>query len=215
MNPFIERVQLMSVRTEAFKAEKAEAASSDLQVVHTDITLNYHVDPVQVNDVFQTIGGKEAYESKVITPAVQESLKASTARFKAEELITKRPLVQDEIANHLRQRLQPRGFVVEAVSITQFGFSEEFNRAIESKVTATQEALRAEQVLRKVKFEQEAEIVKLRAQAEGLRVQRQNVTRELIMLRFVEKWDGKAMPEVLVLGNDQALPFLPARQPKP
>jgi prohibitin 2 len=141
------------------------------------------------------------YQSKVIDPAIQESVKAATAQFTAEQLITQRPLVSQSIKEVLLQRLAPRGILVEELSITEFNFSPEFSRAIEAKQVAEQDALRAERELRRVQIEAQqrvaqaeadakAKIVVAQAEAESLRLQREVISPALLQLRYIEKWNG-------------------------
>jgi regulator of protease activity HflC (stomatin/prohibitin superfamily) len=182
------------------KVQKAQthaaAASRDLQQVTTDIALNYHIDPEMAHQVYQRIG--QDFKSRVIDPAVQEAVKAVTAEFTAEQLITERAKVREEIKQLLHARLSPFYIMVDDFSIINFEFSKEFNRAIEEKQTAEQLALKARRDLERVKIEAEQQIAKAKAEAEALRLQKQEVTPELIRLReieaqvkAVEKWDGR------------------------
>ncbi len=194
VTPFINSVELMLVQVVAFDAV-AEAASRDLQDVKAKVTLNYSLDPAQVVDIYRRL--RHDYEFRIIKPAIQEAVKASTARFTAEELITRRPEVRDSIQQNLTQRLDRFGILTQAMSITDFAFSKSFNEAIEAKVTATQQVLKAERDLQRVRLEAQQQIEQARAQAEALRIQKQNVTPELVELRRIEaqfraidKWDG-------------------------
>lgn len=203
VTPFAERVAIMSVQTEAYEAD-ASAASYDLQDVHTKVTVNYALDPAEVVEVFRTL--RYNYEIRIIKPAVQEAVKAATAKFKAEELITKREAIKEAIEQNLRLRLDSHGIILDTVSITDFDFSKEFNDAIEAKVTATQKAQEAERNLERVKFEAQQKIEQAKAEAESLRLQRQNISKDLIELRRIEamiiwigKWDGH-LPQVVTPG---------------
>jgi prohibitin 2 len=147
----------------------------------------------------------------VIDPAVQEAVKAVTAEFTAEQLISERPKVREEIKRLLRDRLSPFHIMVDDFSIINFEFSKEFNRAIEEKQTAEQLALKARRDLDRIKIEAEQQIAKARAEAESLRLQKQEVTSELIRLReieaqvrAIEKWDGR-LPGVVGSGT---VPFI-------
>jgi prohibitin 2 len=99
----------------------ASAASNDLQEVATVIALNYHIDPNKANIVYQQLGAD--YEARIIAPTIQESVKASVAKFNAEELITKRETAKAVIAQTISNTLSARGITVENVFITDFKFS--------------------------------------------------------------------------------------------
>jgi len=200
--PFIRTVELMSVQVHAYETN-AEAASRDLQVVKTQVTLNYSLsrDPRDLVRIYRDL--RQEYLDRIIRPAIQEAVKAATARFTAEELITRRPDVRQAIEDVLRARLERFGIRIEAMSITDFDFSDAFNAAIEAKVTAQQQALKAARDLERVKLEAQQKIEQARAEAEALRIQKQNVTPELVELRrieaqmkAIEKWDGR-LPEVV------------------
>ncbi|NWF78883.1 MAG: prohibitin family protein [Chloroflexi bacterium] len=212
--PFVTTVVPVDVKTQRLISESS-AASRDLQIVTTQVVLNYRVDPEQVGTLVREIGTD--YEAKIIDPAIQESVKAATAQFTAENLITQRPLVSESIRQVLNERLTPRGIIVEEVSITEFNFSDEFSRAIEAKQVAEQDALRAERELRRAQIEAQQQVARAeaeaqarlevaRAEAEALRLQREVISPELLQLRFIERWDG-VLPRFM--GGDSGLvPFV-------
>ncbi len=136
--PFAEQVIPLEVRTLKYQAE-ASAASNDLQQVQTVIALNYHLNPADVNKVYQQLGPD--YADRVIAPTIQESVKASVAKYDAEELITKRAIVKDVIANTIRNSLSAKDIVVETIFITDFKFSDAFSNQVEDKVVAYQKYL--------------------------------------------------------------------------
>jgi len=186
-NPF-KTVYNIEVRTKKIQVE-ADSASKDLQSVSTTIALNYHPAPDAVNKLYQEVGLD--YSSRIIDPAIQESVKSAAAQFTAEELITKRPEVKAEITNQLRERLQAKHLMVDDFSIVNFDFSEQFNAAIEAKQTAEQNALKAERDLERVKLEAQQKIEQAKAEAESLRIQRLEINQNMLQLRWIEKWDGK------------------------
>jgi len=140
----------LTVQTHAYSAEAA-AASHDLQDVMTSVTVNYHLDENKVNSIYQTL--RLDYEERVIKPSVQEAVKSVTAKYLAEELITKREDLKIAITQALKDRVNSFGILVETVSLTNFQFSASFTHAIEAKVAAAQQALEAENKLRQIEVE--------------------------------------------------------------
>src|SRR5215469_2941295 len=136
--PFAEQVVPLEVRTLKYVANAA-AASNDLQEVQSTIALNYHLSPSQVNIIYQQLGPD--YADRIIAPTIQESVKASVAKFNAEELITKRATAKAVIAETIANTLGARNIIVETVFITDFKFSPAFASQIESKVVAFQKYL--------------------------------------------------------------------------
>src|SRR5919107_4857676 len=148
--PFRDNVVQMEVRTQKV-VENAASASKDLQEVSTEVALNYHLNPDRAQIVYQRLGFD--YGNRVIAPTIQESVKQFTARFNAEELITKRETVKNQIEEQIKARLAAYNIIVDAISITEFQFSEQFRKAIEAKVAAQQRALQAQNELRRIEIE--------------------------------------------------------------
>jgi regulator of protease activity HflC (stomatin/prohibitin superfamily) len=140
----------MEVRTQK-TVENAASASKDLQDVTTQVALNYRINPDRAQVVYQQLGFE--YGNRVIAPAIQESVKQVTARFNAEELITKRETVKNQIEEQIKARLAPYNIVVDTISITEFQFSDQFRKAVEAKVEAQQRALQAQNDLRRIEIE--------------------------------------------------------------
>ena len=159
--PFQDDVVQMEVRTLKYDTS-TRSASQDLQTVQTTVTVNYHPDTERVHFLYKEIG--LSYESRVIQPAIDETVKQVSANYNAEELITKRPLVKSDIENAIRERLNQFYIETEVISITDFEFSPLFAKAIESKVEAEQKAQKAENDLIRI----EVEARQLEAQAVGL-----------------------------------------------
>src|SRR5947209_7933718 len=160
--PFAEQVIPLEVRTLKFQAD-ATAASNDLQEVQTTIALNYHISPSQANTIYQQLGAD--YADRIIAPTIQESVKASVAKFNAEELITKRATAKAVIATSIANTLGARDIVVETVFITDFKFSQAFASQVESKVVAFQKYLTEQNNLLGVKVIANQTVVQAQAAA--------------------------------------------------
>jgi regulator of protease activity HflC (stomatin/prohibitin superfamily) len=225
--PFRDDVVQLEVRTQK-TVENAASASRDLQDVETQVALNYHVDPSTAQVLFQQLGFD--YANRVIAPAIQESVKQVTARFNAENLITNRETVKSEIENQIKQRLAAYNVEVETISITEFQFSDQFRRAVESKVEAEQRALQANNDLRRIEIEaqqakaravgeqqaniaqaeggRQANVLKAQGEAEAIKiidVQLRENPRYLEWLK-TQKWDG-VLP-LVTAGGEGATPFI-------
>ena len=188
--PFVHKVVIMDVRIQKDEIN-ASAASKDLQIVTSRIALNYHIDPNQVNKIWQEVG--KNYNIRIIAPSIQEAVKAESAKFTAEELIIKREEVKEQIKANLSKRLLERSIIVDEFNIIEFQFSPAFNEAIEAKVTAEQLKLKAARDLERIVIEAEQKVADAKGKAEALRIEavalRQNP--QVVELRWIEKWDGK------------------------
>ena len=213
--PFAEEVILMSTQLQKYTASTG-SSSKDLQLVTTQVTLNYQLNADSVPEIYRTM--RQDYENRVIQPYMQEAVKSTTAAFNAEELITQRPRVKNELQNLMTERLAPLGIVVIELSITDFQFSVTFQQSIEAKVKAVQEALEAENALKRVEFEAQQAITRAEAEAKGLELQKAQITEQLLALRrievqgrAVEKWNG-VMPTVVTSGGP--VPMLDVFSPR-
>jgi prohibitin 1 len=176
--PFIEAVTKLPVRVQKTEV-RAEAASKDLQTVNTDIVVNWHMNAGRINRIFQEIGDEEAVRDRILIPAVNEVVKAATAKKTASEVLAERPELKRDIDITLSSRLKRYNIVLDDVSIVNVSFSSEFNRAIENKQIAQQQAEQAKFLVEKSRNEAEANAVK-----------QTSLTPEILQQRAIEKWDG-------------------------
>lgn len=213
--PIVTSIHKLSVRVQKSEAN-AEAASRDIQRVKATFVLNWHVSPDSVNKMFQEVGYEEDVTERIIQPAVQEVLKAATAKRTAEEILTKRMELKEEIDATLIKRLAQYHVLVNDISLTNLDFTEEFNKAVEEKQIAEQSAKKAEYVAQQAMREAEAAVnraegeakakIKMaQAEAESQKLVKQTITSEILQQRAIEKWDGK-FPQVM--GGNGALPFI-------
>lgn len=227
--PFIEEVEMVDTRLAAVSMT-CNAASRDLQTVNTQVTLQFSLEGASAPQIIQRVGNLEKISVSLIEPAIQESVKAVTAKFTAEELVTKREMVKIDIQNTLSNFLKvslagkdlPEVIRISNVAITEFRFSPEFERAIELKVKAEQEALQArnEKLRRVTQAEAAAAEQEIQAKAQAFKIEAESVARaeairreaealkgnpELIQLRSIERWDG-TLPRMT--GSGGVVPFL-------
>jgi len=196
--PGINTTELMEVRTQK-EESTGTAASRDLQVVTTTVALNFRVDRSAVGKLYQTVGRE--YKPRVIDPVVQESIKAVTAKYTAEDLIRSRTQVKAEVEREITERLAVYNLIVEpnGVSITNFDFSPEFNKAIEAKQVAQQEAEKQKYILQRAEMERQTAVAKAKGESEAAKLNAEALKvqgGQLVVAReWITKWDGK-LPQV-------------------
>lgn len=186
--PFVQKIVLVDNRVLKAEAD-CSSASKDLQTVRSTIAVNYKVMNSYSASVYKNIGMD--YESVIIIPAVQECVKAVTARFTAEELITNRQNVSDLMSEQLKDKIGSYGIDVQIFNIISFDFTEEYNAAVEAKQTAQQNALKAEQDLQRIRVEAEQTVAEAQAEAEAYRLKSEQITPEILLMSYIDKWDGK------------------------
>lgn len=201
--PFVQNVKIINNKIQVIEIE-ANAVSKDLQTVSSSIAVNYRVGFESSARIYKNIGSD--YETIILLPAVKESVKAVTAKYTAEQLITKRNQVGDEIKSALEGKVNEYGVVIEKFNIVNFDFSTEFNAAIEAKQVAEQNLIKtqteqeqeiviaeAEAKKKVIAAEAEAKAIKKKAeaQAEANNVITKSLTGNLIEYEKVQKWNGE------------------------
>lgn len=200
-NPFIgQSIAAVNVQIQSVELE-ASAVSHDLQKVDTKVTINYHLDPNKVVEIYDSL--RNGYGERIIAPTVQESVKAATASFTAGDLIVRRAEVKNSIDRSLALALKPYGIIVDQVLITDFEFSKDFADAVEAKVTAQQELIT-------VQTKAQSAIQKAEGEARAQALQRQTLTPLMVQLKWIEKWDGR-LPSVT--GNQIPMMQIPVPPP--
>ncbi len=194
--PFVQQVVMIDNRIVKLEVD-TEAFSKDLQTVETTLAINYRVDTAKSYSIYKNIGAN--YEDVLVVPAVNEVLKAITAKYTAEESVTNRALISDGLIEGLNEKLNSIGLYVTDVNIINFDFSEAFITAIEEKQVAQQQLLKAETEKQTAITNAEAEAetirIKAEAEAEANKVIRESLTEEVIEYNKVEKWNGE-LPQV-------------------
>jgi regulator of protease activity HflC (stomatin/prohibitin superfamily) len=208
--PYSQNVILMNVQIQ--KAESTEStATADLQEVSTTVAVNYRLNPSVVNEIYRDL--RQDYLVRVIQPNIEESLKATTALFRAEELVTKRAEVKSTFDGILAERLSIFNIQVVSVSLTDFQFSPSFAAAIDAKVTAEQQALVSKNELEKIRYEAQQQIIQAEAAknatirraegdalaqilaadatAESIEIITSQMTEEYAQYLWLIQWDGK------------------------
>ena len=205
--PFAQKVVIVSNQIQVYETE-ASAVSKDLQTVNSKIAVNFRVMNEASASIYKNIGPD--YQQVILMPTVQESMKSISAKYNAEELITKRNQVGEEIKEQLESKVSEYGIQIEKFNIVNFDFSAEFNNAIEQKQVAEQNLLKtqteqqeqivianAEAEKKKISASADAEAIKTRAdaQAEANKTISESISDDLIRYQMMEKWDG-SVPKV-------------------
>ncbi len=210
--PFAQELVVVSNKIQVYEAD-ASAVSKDLQTVSSKIAVNFRVRSDSSASIYKNIGSD--YQQVILMPAVQESMKAVSAKYTAEELITERNQVGNEIKEQLESKVSEYGIQIEKFNIVNFDFSEEFNSAIEAKQVAEQNLLKtkteqeeaiviaeAEAQKKTISAEAEATAIttKANAQAEANKVLTESLSDELIKYQTIDKWNGE-LPKVASSAN--------------
>lgn len=210
--PFAQKVEIISNKIQIYEAT-ADAVSNDMQAVSTKIAVNYRIQSEASARIFREIGID--YKDVILMPTVQEGMKSVCAKYNAEQLITKRASVADEIKTELAGKVSEYGIEIEKFNIVNFDFSKEFNEAIEAKQVAEQNYLKtkteqnqaivvaeAEAKKKVIAAEADAKAIKARADAQAAanKTIAESLSPTLIQYQTIEKWNG-VVPKVAGSAN--------------
>jgi regulator of protease activity HflC (stomatin/prohibitin superfamily) len=202
VNP-VSQVKDVNVQLQRTQLAGANASTKDLQVVHTDIVVQYRLNANKVPHIYKEYGLN--VDDKVLGPAINEAFKSVTAKYTSEELVTKRQVVSDEIQTILKNKVAPFDMDVSGISLVNFGFSAEYQKAIEQKVIATQQTAKAEQDLARIKVEAASRIAQAEGEAKAIAIQASAIQSQggqnYVQLQWIEKWDGK-LPSTVLNGSN-------------
>lgn len=193
IKPFVEDVHDIDIRTQKY-SNTVEGSAKDLQIVNITMSINYQIKAEKASELYAKVGAN--YNDVVLNPALQSSLKASIAKYTAEEMITKRGEVAATITEELNKALEEY-FLISAVNLENIGFTDEYNKAIEAKTTNEQKAQAEKAQLEIIKVQNEQKINTAEAEAKVRELQSQSVTeKSLEQLRLeiqremIQKWNG-------------------------
>jgi regulator of protease activity HflC (stomatin/prohibitin superfamily) len=183
-NPIGRGVTDMDLRIQKHEIE-ANAATKDMQDVKIKVAVAYQLQVDNVQKLFEKIGDDDMIKDVVLAPAVQEAVKEVSAKFTAEELLTKRAEFKEASDKAIKNRVAEYYFNIEEISVIDFNFSEDFNKAIEAKQVAEQ---RAKQAM--------YEVDQAKAEAEKYKNQSSQLSDMLLRKMWIEKWNGQ-LPQVV------------------
>ncbi|MBP3250120.1 MAG: prohibitin family protein [Ruminococcus sp.] len=210
--PFVQDIEIMSNKIQVYETP-ASAVSKDLQTVSSSIAVNYKLISDKSPDMYKTVG--QDYKTILVAPVVQECMKSVTAKYTAEQLITDRAAVGEEVKTALDSKLNNYGIYIEKFNIVNFDFSEEFNNAIEAKQVAEQNLLKtqteqeqaivvaeanAKQKVIAADADADAILARAQAQADANKLMEESLSDKVIAYEQIEKWDG-VLPKVSGSGS--------------
>lgn len=192
VNPLYD-IHTFTIRNNKYETT-ASAASNDLQTASISVAVNYNIDESKITEIYRTYGND--YTNKIFTQNVQEAVKSISAKYSASELITKREQVKADMKSKL-QEMTVDVITITDIAVTNIDFSDSFDKAVEAKVVADQQAQEAKSQLEKKRLEAEA----IKVQAEAIN---NSGGAEYVQLKAIEKWNG-ILPTTTGSG---AIPFI-------
>jgi regulator of protease activity HflC (stomatin/prohibitin superfamily) len=201
--PVIQVVKVFDIKLIKHE-EVTNVYTKDVQQAEVKIAINVHLDESKIVETYEKYG--QDWFRKIIMQRVQDSTKAALGKWDAVELIANRDKGAADIKEILTQSLVGYPIILEAVSITNIDYSDVFEKAIETKVVATQRAIEAQNNTLRIKEEANQKIISAQAEAESMRIRANALTQNASLVQYeaVQKWNG-ILPQYM-LGN--SVPFI-------
>jgi len=201
--PFISKIKNMDVKTQK-KNIPTEVYTKDIQQARITYVINYNLQPDNAHKMYREVGTD--YVDKIIIPVTEGTIKDIIGKWNAQDLIANREAATRDIATKLKEQLTPRYISVTGFQIVDINYSEVFERAIESKVTAEQDALKAKNKTVQIEEEAKQKLISAEAEAKSMRIRATALTQNKALVEYeaVQKWDGK-MPQYMLGGS---VPFI-------
>ena len=190
--PFISSVDKMSIRDNKIRVD-IEVSSKDMQTIKLQAQLIYSIPATQVRKIYATY--KTDIQNILLLPTLQEKIQSGIAKYPIEQFVEKRSVISNDILNTVRQATERSGVVISGFLIMNHDFSEEYDKSIELKKIAEQNAQRAS-------FELEQK----RLEAEAQKLKQLSLTPLVLQEMAIQKWDGK-LPQYFS-GSGGQLPFI-------
>lgn len=187
----LEKIEKIDIKVQKYENENAlDTSTKDMQVVNNiKVSVNYKIDGEKAIDLYKKVGMN--YQTIILEPSIQETIKGVISKYTSEELVTKRSEISLDINNVLNEKLQQYGISSVSVAINNFDFSEAYNQAIEKKAVAEQEVETSKNQLEKAKVDAETKKVKAQGDAEANALLEKSLTKEILIEKWIEKWNGE------------------------
>lgn len=199
----IDKVIKLDIKIQKYSSEGLSTSTKDMQIINDIRTfINYQIDGTKAIDLYRQVGSN--YVNTVLDPAIQETIKSVISKYTAQELVTDRTNVSNDIQTTLSEKVSAYGINITSVTIDNFEFSESYDKAIEAKAVAEQEAETAKKQLEKAKIEAEKKIVEAQGEADANKLLEQSLSKEVIMQKFIDKWNGQ-LPSTM---TSDSIPFI-------
>ena len=203
VTPFISTIKNMNVKTRKNNVETS-VYTKDIQQARIAYVINFNLQPENAHKMYREVGMN--YVETILTPAVEGTIKDVIGKWNAQDLVANREIATREILTKLQTHLTPKYINVTDFQMISIAYSGTFEKAIESKVTAEQEALRAKNKTVQIEEEAKQKLISAEAEAKSMSIRANALSKNKALVEYeaVQKWDGK-LPEYM-LGD--TVPFL-------
>ena len=203
VTPFISKIKVMNVKTQKISMT-TDVYTKDIQQAKISYVVNYNLMPQHVHEMYRNVGMN--YVDTILMPAIEGTIKDVIGKWNAQDLVANREKATQDILFKLKNQLVDDFINVTGFQMISINYTDVFERAIEEKVKAEQEALKAKNKTVQVEEEARQKLISAEAEAKSMRIRATALTQNKALVEYeaVQKWDGK-MPEYM-MGN--SVPFI-------
>ncbi len=203
------KIVKFSTRTQSMK-EAASVPTSEGLVVNLDVSLLYRIKPSEAANIYKTVG--EGFEYIIIDPQLRSIIRDVTAGYEAKFLYsTSRELVAQNMNEHIKKLLEPRGIEAEQVLLRAIQLPELLTTAIQEKLQAEQQSQRMKFVLEKEKQEAERKRVEAQGVSDFQNIVSKGISQQLLKWKAIEVAGDLSKSQnakIIVLGDKSGLPII-------
>jgi regulator of protease activity HflC (stomatin/prohibitin superfamily) len=157
-----------------------DSYSEDKQLVSLDIAVVYSLSKDKVIEILRTYGSDYVDENgnkvgprtkleSIIRNEVSTAVKSILGKMTGDEILKNRDSVTTQISDEVKNRLKDYPIIIHSIALNDIAFSDAYEAAIEAKMAAEQEVLRAttEAQRKLIEAQGDANAKKVRAQGEA------------------------------------------------
>ena len=154
--------------------------------VGLDITVLYHMDGKRATEIYKTIG--KNYEGKIIRPAIRSNIREIVAQYNAGALYSeKREESATKLLALLKEKIDPRGIIIEEVLLRDITLPAKLSDAIEEKLKADQEAQRFDFIIQKEEKEANRKRIEATGQRDAQKIINESLTDRYLQYLYIRE----------------------------
>lgn len=202
-DPITESMKDVDVRTQLYSG-KTEVYTKDVQKSTIAFSVNFNPDAAHVGDIYQRVGAD--YANILIPQVIQGSIKNVIGQWNAVDLVAERAKAVQQIEAAITATLEQNYIHVSRFEVTNIDYTSEFEKAVEAKVVAKQNAEQAQNQTVQVTEEAKQQVITAEAEAKSMQIRSAALSQNqnLVSYEAVQKWDGK-LPEYMM---GSSVPFV-------
>lgn len=187
-------IQKYDTKTQTIQINTA-TYSSDAQTMDVQMTVQYKIISDKSIKIAEQYGSLDTLQSRIESVAIEKA-KATLSAHKAMNIIADRASMSPLVEEAIKKAIDEKFYVdIQTVAMTNIDFSDAFEKAVEDKMIAEQQQLKAnyenETKIAKAKADAEAKIVKAEAEAKSNELLEKSLSDKILRQMYIEKWNGE------------------------